>query len=173
MEKRILILGTDLSVYPIGLGTVDAGLRWDGADADRIFDTYLVQGGNLIDCAHVYSDWVPDEKARAERVLGDWLTRSGKRNEVTLITKGGHPDMVGPNADTHKSRMTHADMVEDLNASLKQLRTDHIDIYFYHRDNRAQSVEEEIETMEGFVKEGKIRYYGCSNWDVDRMKAAD
>lgn len=173
MEKRFLIPGTDLSVYPIGLGTVDAGLRWDGADADRIFDTYLEQGGNLIDCAHVYSDWVPDEKARAERVLGDWLTRSGKRNEVTLITKGGHPDMVGPNADTHKSRMTHADMVEDLNASLKQLRTDHIDIYFYHRDNRAQSVEEEIETMEGFVKEGKIRYYGCSNWDVDRMKAAD
>ena len=173
MEKRFLIPGTDLSVYPIGLGTVDAGLRWDGADADRIFDTYLGQGGNLIDCAHVYSDWVPDEKARAERVLGDWLTRSGKRNEVTLITKGGHPDMVGPNADTHKSRMTHADMVEDLNASLKQLRTDHIDIYFYHRDNRAQSVEEEIETMEGFVKEGKIRYYGCSNWDVDRMKAAD
>ncbi|MFR1991801.1 MAG: aldo/keto reductase [Oscillospiraceae bacterium] len=57
---------------------------------------YLGQGGNLIDCAHVYSDWVPDEKARAERVLGDWLTRSGKRNEVTLITKGGHPDMVGP-----------------------------------------------------------------------------
>ena len=48
MEKRFLIPGTDLSVYPIGLGTVDAGLRWDGADADRIFDTYLGQGGNLI-----------------------------------------------------------------------------------------------------------------------------
>ena len=62
MEKRFLIPGTDLSVYPIGLGTVDAGLRWDGADADRIFDTYLGQGGNLIDCAHVYSDWVPDER---------------------------------------------------------------------------------------------------------------
>ena len=53
MEKRFLIPGTDLSVYPIGLSTVDAGLRREGADADRIFDTYLGQSGNQIDCAHV------------------------------------------------------------------------------------------------------------------------
>ena len=130
MEKRVLVPNTDLSVYPIGLGTVDAGLRWDGADADKIFDTYLGCGGNIIDCAHVYSDWVPGEIARAERVLGDWLQRSGKRNEIVLITKGGHPDMTGENPDTHISRMTHDDMVSDLNASLKQLRTDVIDIYF-------------------------------------------
>lgn len=92
MEKRFLIPGTDLSgSIPSALGTVDAGLRWDGADADRIFDTYLGQGGNLIDCAHVYSDWVPDEKARAERVLGDWLTRSGSVMRLRLSTKGGHP----------------------------------------------------------------------------------
>ena len=173
MEHRIQIPNTDLSIFPIGLGTVDAGLRWDGADADKIFDPYLGCGGNVIDCAHVYSDWVPGEISRAERVLGDWLHRSGKRNDIVLITKGGHPDMTGENPDIHLSRMSRADMVEDLNASLKQLRTDVIDIYFYHRDNRNQSVEEEIETMEGFVREGKIRYYGCSNWDVDRMKAAD
>lgn len=173
MEKRILIPDTDLSVYPIGLGTVDAGLRWDGPKADRIFDTYVYQGGNLIDCAHVYSDWVPGEIARAERVLGDWLARSKKRNEVVIMTKGGHPDMTAPVPDMHKSRMTHEDMVKDLNESLKQLRTDYIDIYFYHRDNQEQTVEEEIETMEQFVKEGKIRYYGCSNWDAERMIQAD
>lgn len=173
MEKRIKIPNTELSVFPIGLGTVDAGLLWDGADADRIFDTYLDCGGNLIDCAHVYSDWVEGEKARAERVLGDWLQRSGKRDHVVVMTKGGHPDMTGPSPDTHKSRMTRADMIKDLDESLKQLRIDYIDIYFYHRDNRQQTVEEEIETMEEFVKQGKIRYYGCSNWDVDRMKAAD
>jgi len=173
MEKRILIPDTDLSVYPIGLGTVDAGLRWDGPKADRIFDTYVYQGGNLIDCAHVYSDWVPGEIARAERVLGDWLARSKKRNEVVIMTKGGHPDMTAPVPDMHKSRMTYDDMVKDLNESLKQLRTDYIDIYFYHRDNQEQTVEEEIETMEQFVKEGKIRYYGCSNWDAERMIQAD
>lgn len=173
MKKRIEIPNTELSVYPIGLGTVDAGLKWDGAEADKIFDTYMMQGGNLIDCAHVYSDWVPGEIARAERVLGDWLSRRGKRDDVIIMTKGGHPVMTDPVPDMHKSRMTHADMVKDLDESLKQLRTDYVDIYFYHRDNREQSVEEEIETMEQFVKEGKIRYYGCSNWDVDRMLTAD
>lgn len=173
MEKRIIIPNTELSLYPIGLGTVDAGLRWDGSEADWIMATYLEQGGNVIDTAHVYSDWVPGEKARSERVVGDWLARSGKRSQIVLITKGGHPDMTRTTPDLHESRMTRGDMTEDLDGSLKQLRTDYIDLYFYHRDNRNQSVEEEIEVMEEFVKAGKIRYYGCSNWDADRMKAAD
>ena len=72
-------------------------------------------GGNLIDTAHIYSNWVPGERARSERIIGDWRKSSGKRN---------------------------------------------------------QTIEEEIETMEGFVKEGKIRYYACSNFDTDRMQAA-
>lgn len=173
MEKRIIVPDTDLSLYPIGLGTVDAGLRWDGAEADRIIGTYLEQGGNVIDTAHVYSDWVPGETARSERTVGDWLARSGKRSQIVLITKGGHPDMTRTTPDLHESRMTRKDMTEDLDGALKQLRTDYIDLYFYHRDDRNQSVEEEIEVMEEFVKAGKIRYYGCSNWDADRMKAAD
>ena len=173
MEKRIVIPNTDLSLFPIGLGTVDAGLKWDGPEADRIFGSYLEQGGNVIDTAHVYSDWVPGEKARSERVVGDWLSRSRKRSEIVLITKGGHPDMTRPVPDLHESRLTRQDMAEDLDGSLKQLRTDYIDLYFYHRDNEEQSVEEEIDTMEAFVKAGKIRYYGCSNWTAKRMQEAD
>ncbi len=173
MDKRIRIRDTELSVFPIGLGTVDAGLLWDGKEADAVFETYLSQGGNLVDCAHVYSDWVPGETARAERVVGDWLQRSGKRNEIILVTKGGHPDMKGEKVDLHRSRMSHEDMVKDLDESLAQLRTDYIDLYFYHRDDLSQPVEEEIETMEEFVKKGKIRYYGCSNWTAERMRAAD
>lgn len=172
MEKRIIIPDTDLSVYPIGFGTSSAGLGWDEEAADRVFDTYLDCGGNLIDTAHVYSDWVPGERARSERVIGDWLTRSKKRSQIILMTKGGHPEAARDAANRGLSRMTHADMVGDLEGSLKQLRTDYIDIYFYHRDDRNQSVEEEIETMEGFVKEGRIRYYACSNWDADRMLRA-
>ena len=76
MEKRVLVPNTDLSVYPIGLGTVDAGLRWDGADADKIFDTYLGCGGNIIDCAHVYSDWAPVPSA-------SWATGSREAASAT------------------------------------------------------------------------------------------
>ncbi|MBU3877609.1 aldo/keto reductase [Faecalicatena sp. AGMB00832] len=170
---RIVIPNTELSVSQIGLGTVGAGIDWDGADADRIFDTYLDLGGNVIDSAHVYSDWIPPEIARSERVVGDWLQRSGKRKEIVLITKGGHPDMLGEHPDIHISRMRKSDMVGDLEASLRQLRTDYIDIYFYHRDDIKQPVEQLVDVMQGFVKEGKIRYYACSNWSARRMKEAE
>ncbi|MFA9379628.1 MAG: aldo/keto reductase [Acetanaerobacterium sp.] len=173
MKKMISICDTDLKVCPIGLGTVGAGLDWDGAEANRIFDAYLDMGGNLIDSAHVYSDWVPPEVARSERVVGDWIGSGGKRSQFVLITKGGHPDMTGPSPDAHISRMAAKDMAADLDASLKQLRTDYIDIYFYHRDDSSQPVEQLIEVMEGFVKAGKIRYYGCSNWKAARMREAD
>ena len=173
MKKRMIIPNTELSVYPIGLGAANAGLKGNAADTEQIFNTYLELGGNVIDTAHVYSDWVPPERARSERVIGDWLKQSGKRNDIVLITKGGHPDITGPVVDLHKSRMTRADMEQDLNESLEKLRTDHIDIYFYHRDNVEQSIEETIEVMEDFVRQGKIRYYGCSNWSAERMKAAD
>lgn len=173
MTNKIIIPNTDIEIFPFGLGTVDAGLLWDGAEADKIFDAFLDGGGTLIDSAHVYSDWVAPETARSERVIGDWLTRSAKREKIVLITKGGHPDMTGENPDTHISRMTKSDMVSDLESSLKKLRTDYIDIYFYHRDDLNQSVEALVETMEGFRKEGKIRYYGCSNWGTERMKEAD
>lgn len=173
MKTKITIPDTDLTFHPLGLGTVNAGLAWDGADADRIFDTFLDMGGSLIDTAHVYSDWVKPERARSERAIGDWLQRSGKRNHIVLVTKGGHPDMTLEHPDTHISRMKKEDMRSDLESSLRQLRTDHIDIYFYHRDDVNQPVEELVEVMEEFRRQGKIRYYGCSNWTTSRMKAAD
>ena len=74
--------------------------------------------------------------------------------------------MTGENPDTHISRMHREDMVKDLDESLGKLRTDYIDLYFYHRDDTAIPVEETIEVMEDFVKQGKIRYYGCSNWST-------
>lgn len=173
MKTKITIPDTDITIHPLGLGTVNAGLTWDGADADRIFDAFLDMGGNLIDTAHVYSDWVKPEVARSERVIGDWLKRSGKRSRVILVTKGGHPDMKSEKPDTHISRMKREDMTADLEGSLKQLRTEYIDIYFYHRDDMTQPVEDLIEVMEDFRRAGKIRYYGCSNWTVSRMKEAD
>lgn len=172
MNQRILLPDTDLNVYPIALGTADIGLNPKAPSPDRLFDTYLDLGGNLIDTAHVYSNWVPGERARSERIIGDWLKNSGKRNQIVLMTKGGHPEIVEGAPEWGKVRPTHEGMVNDLDHSLQKLQTDYIDIYFYHRDNRNQSIEEEIETMEGFVKEGKIRYYACSNFDTDRMRAA-
>lgn len=171
--KRIRIPETDLSVSSMGCGCVNAGLKWEGKNADEVFDAFFDLGGNLYDTARVYSDWVPTEVGRSERVLGEWLSRSNKRNEIVLVTKGGHPDMRAKDIDLHKSRLSKEEMEYDLDLSLKALQTDWIDLYFYHRDDRTRTVEELIDTMESFVKAGKIRYYGCSNWTTERMKEAD
>lgn len=171
--KRICIPDTELSLSTIGLGTVGAGLDWDHEDANRLFDSYIDNGGNVIDSARVYSDWVRPEVARSERVIGDWLEKSKRRNEVILITKGGHPDMLADPLDMHKNRLVRHQMEYDIEHSLKTLRTDVIDIYFYHRDDISIPVSVLIETMEKFKREGKIRYYGCSNWTTSRMKEAD
>lgn len=177
--NRITIPDTELSISPMGLGTVDAGVRWgrEAAEADSMFGTFVEQGGNLIDCAHVYADWqVVDgrqEVARAERVTGDWLQRNGGRDRIVLMTKGGHPVYTHPSMDLHINRCTRADMRGDIEGSLRTLRTDYIDIYFYHRDDPRIPIEDMVETMQDFVREGKIRYFGVSNWSAERQKAAD
>lgn len=170
MKKRVKIKNSELEVSFLGMGTVRAGVTTGTQEnLNNILSRYVEQGGNFIDTAHVYSDWVPGEIARSERVVGDWLEVSGKRKDIVLATKGGHPRL-----DTmHVSRMSEEDMRGDLESSLEKLRTDYIDIYFYHRDDESRSVEELIERMEAFKREGKIRYYACSNWSVARMKEAD
>ena len=168
--KNISIPNTDLTLSAIGLGTVNAGIAWDHADAYRIFDSFLGAGGSLIDTAHVYSDWIPGETARAERVVGEWIkSRGGKHDDFVLMTKGGHPR----NDTMDVSRMSRDDMEGDLDSSLLQLGVDCVDIYFYHRDDQNQTVDELIEVMESFRRAGKIRYYACSNWTTARMQAAD
>lgn len=171
--KKITLMNTDLELSPMGMGCVNAGIKWDGEDAYRIFDAFLDMGGNVYDTARVYSDWIPSEIGRSERVLGQWLRQSGKRHDVILLTKGGHPDMTSATPDMHASRISAENMRTDLELSLRALGTDYIDIYFYHRDNEDVPVSELIDIMEDFRKQGKIRYYACSNWTTARMKEAD
>lgn len=179
MKSNILIPNTDLKISPMGLGTVDAGVRWgkDAASQDSMFGTFVDCGGNLIDCAHVYADWVVvdgrQEVARAERVTGDWMKRNGNRDKIVLMTKGGHPVYTHPDMDLHINRVTKADMRGDIVGSLRALKTDYIDIYYYHRDDPRIPVEELVETMQDFIREGKIRYFAVSNWSAERQKAAD
>lgn len=163
MNKRITIKDTDLSICPIGFGTVNAGTAWGNNNDFEIIEKYIELGGNVIDCARVYTD------GKAEEVLGKWITKRGKRDDLIIITKGGHPLFESMNV----SRMSREEMEADLNTSLKALCVDTIDIYFYHRDDLSQPVSDLIELMESFVREGKIRYYACSNWTTERMKEAD
>ena len=166
MKHTLRLSGTGLSVSPFGLGCTRAGSAWTGDRADRLLDFFLDHGGNVIDTARIYG--FPDIGA-SEATLGEWLHRRGRRHEIVLMTKGGHPEV----SAMHVSRMSREDMEADLTASLRALRTDYVDVYFYHRDDTQQPVGALLERMEDFRRAGRIRFYACSNWSTRRMREAD
>lgn len=159
---------TDLTVSPLGLGTVNYGTSIDKLAAKRQINEFLELGGNFLDTAHVYGDWVPGEKGRSERVIGEWIKGNGSRDKIIISTKGAHPKL----ATMDISRLSAADITKDTHESLERLKTDYIDLYLLHRDDPNMPVAEIIETLEELKKQGKIRYYGCSNWTLSRIQEA-
>jgi aryl-alcohol dehydrogenase-like predicted oxidoreductase len=167
--ETMTLPGTDLTVSSLCLGTADSGIRDTEAEAHALMDRFVAAGGRFLDTARIYSDWVPGETGRSERILGDWLSTRPDRSDLVIATKGGHP----PLGDLMHPRLAPALLAEDVEASLKALRIPTIDLYFLHRDNAALPVGPIIETLEGFIRQGIIRYYACSNWTVPRIREAN
>jgi aryl-alcohol dehydrogenase-like predicted oxidoreductase len=162
------IPGTTLETAVLCLGTADMGTKIPRDESLRLLDAYLDAGGDFIDTASVYSDWVHGEKSRVEKLLGEWMQSRRNRDEIILATKGAHPKL----SSMTKPRMSRKDIEHDLNASLKNLRTDVIDLYWLHRDAPDHPVGDILETLNDQVKAGKIRAFGCSNWRTLRIKEA-
>jgi aryl-alcohol dehydrogenase-like predicted oxidoreductase len=163
---------TDLKVSSISLGTATLGVNMSVKEVDSLLGTYIEGGGNFLDTAHVYSDWIPGERCRSEKTLGSWLKRRKKRHDLIIGTKGAHPDISSSATDGPQDRMSAIELRKDLEESLAFLGTDYIDIYWLHRDNLNYEVEEILGVLESFLKEGKIRSYGCSNWNLERLRKA-
>jgi aryl-alcohol dehydrogenase-like predicted oxidoreductase len=148
------------------LGTAALGLK-GREHAFEILDEYVRLGGRTIDTAAIYSDWVPGETRRSERVLGEWLKARGNRDELTIITKGCHPQM-----GTTASRLDAASIRHDVDLSLQLLGTDAIDLWFLHKHDPAADVPEIVGTLRDLHRQGKVRAFGSSNWPVARMAEA-
>lgn len=162
------LTGTDLPVSGLCLGTVQFGASAGERESFEQLDEFTDLGGNFLDTAHVYGDWLPGERARSERVIGKWMKQSGKRNHYVISTKGAHPRL----DSMEVPRVNREAIMTDLEESLKCLGTDTIDLYFLHRDDENVSVCEILDILETAKKKGYIRYYGCSNWKLERMKEA-
>jgi Predicted oxidoreductases (related to aryl-alcohol dehydrogenases) len=162
------IYGTDLNTSAICLGTAMIGSAIDQETSYLLLDKYLEMGGNFIDTAHVYADWIPGEKSCSEKTIGRWMRERGIRNNVIIGTKCGHKLLSGEIV----LRMSRKEISQDLNESLEYLQTDHIDLYWLHRDDPNRPVADILETLNGLVESKKIRYFGCSNWKVQRMREA-
>lgn len=166
--KYIKLKDTDLNLSNICLGTGNFGASINKEQAFCVLDEFVRQGGNFIDTANVYCRWISGNGNSAERFLGEWLKSRGAYQDVVIATKGAHYDMAKPEV----SRVTEEDIRLDLEDSLKTMCLDTIDFYWLHRDDENKPIEEIIDILEGLKKEGKIRYYGLSNYKKERLDRA-
>lgn len=154
---------TDLTVSEICLGTMTFGEKIDKEEAVRAVQYAYSQGVNFIDTADIYPRGAQGE---SERLVGSAV--KGFRDKVILATKVGGP--MGPGKDDRGLSRAHIRKAVD--GSLARLQTDYIDLYYLHVPDPSVDISEVIETMDGLVSAGKIRYYGVSNfpaWQVCEM----
>lgn len=163
------ISGHPISASRIVMGSCYFGTRIAPQAAEEMLDYYLQQGGTLIDTAHSYAFWEPHGTAASEKTIGCWLKKRGVRQEMLVATKGGLIKREGKFAPDLEPEHLKAEL-ED---SLRNLNTDYIDLYWLHRDDRTQPVERFVDTLDGFYREGKILAAGVSNWETDRIEAAN
>lgn len=163
--------GTSLNVSAFCYGTAEIGAKACGADADRLLNTYRDAGGTFLDSAHVYAVWADVGAGSSERAIAAYFRRNGGRNAMVVATKGGHPTFEGyPRAD----RFLSADVIaQDVTESLARLETDVIDLYYLHRDDPRMPVGDIIEILNAEIRKGRLRYLGASNWQTDRIEAAN
>jgi aryl-alcohol dehydrogenase-like predicted oxidoreductase len=164
----VTIPTTDLRVSSLCLGTAEFGAVVAKADAFRLLDAFVDAGGTFIDTANVYADWIPGAKSSSEKFIGEWLAQRGLRSRIILATKGAHP----PLANMQQGRLRPLDIVHDLEQSLGHLHTDAVDLYWLHRDDPSQPVEQIVETLAAQIRAGKVRAWGVSNWRTERIAAA-
>jgi aryl-alcohol dehydrogenase-like predicted oxidoreductase len=132
----------------------------DGSFA--ILDAFYEAGGRMIDSAEGYSAWIEgNQGGESETVLGEWLESRGVRADMLIATKTG---MGGPPYALQPEKVAKA-----LEGSLERLRTDYVDIYYAHRDDKTTPLDEVVSGYDALVKAGKARELGASNYTADRL----
>lgn len=162
---RVTLPFTELTVSSICLGTGGFGSSVPDEQVPAILDAYTAAGGNFIDTAWNYGDWVAGRKSPSEKLIGEWMRARGNRDEIILATKGAHPLLDGKNIP----RVNRAQIESDLHDSLRHLQVDFIDLYWLHCDDPATPLEEILPVLHEAQQAGKIRYYAASNWRVSRL----
>jgi aryl-alcohol dehydrogenase-like predicted oxidoreductase len=185
--KTVELGRTGEQVSQLALGCMLMGTSTAEDESVQILNRYVGAGGNFLDTADCYAWWGRrgSEGGESEELLGRWFARSGRRDDVFLATKGsglvhdpaslitadGRADwetartrFVGAGADTLR---------RSIDASLRRLGTDRIDLYYVHVDDRSTPLEETLEALAGIVRAGKARYIGWSNvrtWRLERIR---
>lgn len=166
MNKRKLGR-SGLETLPLALGGNVFGWTVDESESFALLDAFVASGFSLVDTADVYSVWVPGHAGgESETIIGKWLKRSGKRQDVVIATKAGMemaPDKKG---------LSRGHILRSVEDSLKRLQTDYIDLYQSHTDDAETPLVETAETYSRLVEQGKVRAIGASNYSAERLSQA-
>ncbi len=154
-------------VSPLCLGTNVFGWTIDEATSHALLDAWVDAGMNFIDTADMYSRWVPGHTGgESETVIGNWLKKSGKRDRIVLATK------VGKDMGEGKAGLKPAYLQQAVEASLKRLQTDVIDLYQSHDDDAQTPMEDTLAAYAKLIDAGKVRAIGASNFSAARLEQA-
>jgi aryl-alcohol dehydrogenase (NADP+) len=154
------IADTELDVFPLCLGGNVFGWTADEEASFAVLDAYAEAGGNFIDTADIYAS------GESEKILGRWLARRGRRDDMVIATK------VGMGAAPERGNLKAATIRAAAEGSLKSLGVDHIDLYYAHRDDLGTPVEETLAAFDDLVREGKVAHIAASNYEAPRLAAA-
>ncbi|MFO7633969.1 MAG: aldo/keto reductase [Caldilinea sp.] len=158
-----------LKVSELCLGTMQWGWTADEAASQAVMDAFVEADGNFIDTADIYSSWAENNPGGvSEEIIGRWMKARGNRDQLVIATKARGRMWEGPNGEG-LSRVHILKACED---SLRRLQTDYIDLYQTHWYDEETPIGETMEALDTLVRQGKVRYVGCSNYPAWRLMEA-
>lgn len=156
---------SELNLFPLCLGGNVFGWTADRDASFAVLDAYVEAGGNFVDTADVYSEWVPGHPGgESETIIGEWMAARGNRDRIVVATKVG--------SLASRPGLSAANIRAAAEDSLRRLRTDHIDLYWAHIDDAGTPLEETLGAFDSLIREGKVRNIGASNYGPERLAEA-
>jgi aryl-alcohol dehydrogenase-like predicted oxidoreductase len=160
---------TDLQVSPLCLGTMQFGWTADERDSFATLDSFIDAGGNFLDTADIYSNWVPAHRGgEAEELIGRWMKQRGNRERVVVATKARGRMWDGPDGEG----LSRAHLRRACEDSLRRLQTETIDLYQCHWPDEDTPIEETLRAFEELIAAGKVRHIGASNYTAAQLDEA-
>ena len=162
---RVALGKTDLQIQHLCLGGNVFGWSASPQESELVLDAYADAGGNFIDSADRYSEWLEGNVGgESETIIGDWMKSRGNRSEIIVATKVAKL--------TTRAGLAAANIAGAAEDSLRRLGTDYIDIYYAHHDDESVPLEESLTAFHKLVTSGKVRYIAASNYTAQRLAQA-
>ena len=159
----ITIADTDLVVHPLCLGSNIFGSNANEAESHAVMDAYFNHGGNFIDTADMYNQWVEGHVGgESETIIGSWIKARNNRQSMVIATKVSKMDT--------RPGLSAKNIFAACEESLNRLQTDYIDLYYSHEDDATVSLEETLGAYAQLIAEGKVRYIAASNFTPARLR---